>query len=731
MKSSLFFLSAGLALTAAAQTTPHAHEDHDEDGSVVHLENFEVSTDPYGRTAHEIAQPIHLVDASNPAQPPALNLGDLVANEPGVSSTYFGPGAGRPIIRGMGGPRVAVLQNGTDMLDVSSLSPDHAVALDSLLIERVEITRGPAALLQGGSAIGGAVNVVSHRIHANLPEEGIHGRIEGRAADSNDELSGGIVLEGGHGQLAWHVDYFTRDTDDIEIPGYAESKYLRAEHGDEEEEHHDEDEHEDEDHDEDHEEHEEEEEAFGTLPNSFVETSGGALGLSWIGDNGYFGGAFSVFDTRYGIPPGAHAHEHEEEEHGHEGEDHDDDHEDEDHEEEEHAHGEEMVTIDMRQERLELEGEWRAPMAGISMLRFNAAWADYEHTEFEGDEVGTIFTTTGYDLRLEALHESRGGWQGAFGFELDVTDFDAVGAEAFLPAYDSTDISLFALEEFDQGNTHWQFGGRLEQQDLSAKDGSGRSHAGLAGAFSIGGVHDIDEAWNIATSVAWTQRRPLAQELWADGPHIGTGAYEIGDPTLSSETSLGLDLSLRHDSKLITGSLTLFVNDFDGYIYENPTGDEEDGLPVYVFSQHDALFYGGEATAVVHLIEDERGHLDLELGADYVRGTNETLGTDLPRVTPMRYRAGLHWQRDGWQLGTELTHSTGQDHLAPEEFRTDAYTLWSAYAGYRWIMGGTTWDLLLRGTNLGDEEARLHTSFLKDVAPLPGRNIHLSVRMSF
>ncbi|MCC5023122.1 MAG: TonB-dependent receptor plug domain-containing protein [Candidatus Synoicihabitans palmerolidicus] len=216
---------------ASAQTTEPSSAPNS-----VHLDDFVVSTHPYGRSSHEIAQPTNVVTGPNLDQNQSTSLGELLANEVGVSSTYFGPGACRPIIRALGGPRVAVMQNGTDTIDASVLSPDHAVALDPLLIERVEITRGPAALLHGSSAIGGAVNVITHQIHTTLPEPGVHGRTEARFGSGNDERSGGLLLEGSSGQLAWHIDAFKRETDDVDIPGFAESKRLReleaAEHED-------------------------------------------------------------------------------------------------------------------------------------------------------------------------------------------------------------------------------------------------------------------------------------------------------------------------------------------------------------------------------------------------------------------------------------------------------------------------------------------------------------------
>ena len=688
----------------------------------IHLEDFEVSTHPYARSQTEIAQPTSVLEGEALDRRQALNLGDLVAQEPGVSSTYFGPGAGRPIIRGLGGPRVAVIQDGSDVIDASTISPDHAVSLDPLLIERVEITRGPAALLQGGSAIGGAVNVVTHRIHSSLPDEGVHGRVEGRVGSVDEELSGGIVLEGAIDQLAWHFDTFYRETKDIEIPGFAKSIYLRR--LEEAEEHHEEDEHhdDDEDHDEDH---EDEEEAFGTVPNTFVETQGGAFGLSWITDNGHIGASFSVFESNYGIPPGAHSHEH-----GHEDE-HEDEHHGEDEHEDEHGEEEELISIDLKQRRFELAGEMREPFDGVQAIRWQATFADYEHTELEGDEIGTVFTNEGYDIRVDALHQPWGEWQGAIGFEWSVSDFNAVGAEAFVPPTATDVLSLMIFEELETGPNIFQLGARMDHQSIDVKDGTRRDADGTGWATSFGMVHTATEEWSVATSLSLTERLPISQELFADGPHIGTNAYEVGDARLDNERSMGIDLSLRKSGELFSGVLTTFYNDFDGYIYENPIGQEEDGLPVYEFTQRDAHFYGAEATGVLHLHEDEHGHLDLTFGTDFVHAINLTDDTYLPRITPWRWRTGMDWKRGPLRIGTEIMFVEGQDRLALVELPTDAYELWSAYVGYRIIAGDTTWDLLLRGTNLTDSEARLHTSFLKEVAPLPGRNIAVSLRASF
>ncbi len=699
-----FRLLCGCALlsTAAAQTIPEI----DDHADPVHLGEFVITTHPYARSSSEIAQPTTVVAEDAMDQNPSTSLGQLLANQPGVSSTYFGPGSSRPIIRALGGPRVSVLQNGSDTLDASVLSPDHAVSLDPLLIERVEITRGPAALLQGGAAIGGAVNVVTHRIHTAMPEPGIHGRMETRYDSNNDETSYGALFEGSVGRLAWHVDAFSRDTNNVEIPGYAESARLRAA---------EEAEHEDEDHDEEEEDHEE---AYGFIPNSFVEADGGALGLSWIGDQGYLGAAYSTFDTLYGVPPGAHSHEHEEEE----GEDHD---------EAEHEHEEELVSIRMKQHRWEAQGEWREPFTGLEALRFKASTADYQHQELEGDAIGTTFTNEGYDLRLDALHASIGDLHGAIGAKFGESDFDAIGDEAFLPRTITRTSALYLFEEIEQGANLWQLGGRHEWQSIRTRDGTGRRHSDGATSGSFGWVRDLGHDWLIAASVARTERIPTAQELYADGPHIGTNAYEVGDDTLDTETSTGIDLSLRRRAGWISGELTVFLNRFDGYVYENPTGEEEDGLPVYAFVQRDAEFTGAELSTTFHLHEDEHGHLDLVVSGDLVHARNTTDHTDLPRTTPARLRAALDWERAAWRAGLDVNHVLEQDRTAPSETPTDAYTLLGAYAGYRWLTSAVTWDLLLRGTNLGDEEARLHTSFLKEVVPLPGRSLNLSLRASF
>jgi iron complex outermembrane receptor protein len=219
--------------------------------------------------------------------------------------------------------------------------------------------------------------------------------------------------------------------------------------------------------------------------------------------------------------------------------------------------------------------------------------------------------------------------------------------------------------------------------------------------------------------------------LYADGPHIGTNAYEVGDSALDNELSNGVDITLRHRGNRISSEVTVFANQFDGYIYENPTGQEEDELPVYAFVQRDARLHGAEARAVFHLHNDEHGHLDLTVGGDLVRARNTTDRTDLPRTTPARLHAALDWHRGSWRAGTTVRHVFEQERLAPEEIGTDSHTLWSVYAGYRWFSDHGTWDFLIQGKNLTDADARVHSSFLKDVVPLAGRSIDVSLRFTF
>ncbi|MFM1851264.1 MAG: hypothetical protein RIS54_948 [Verrucomicrobiota bacterium] len=710
---SLFTLLA--TATVAAQTADSSDEP-------LHLERLVVSTSPYARDANEVAQPISVLDGARLAQRQATSLGELLSGETGVSSTYFGPGASRPVVRGLGGDRLKILENSVGTIDASVTSPDHAVSLDPLLIERVEVVRGPAALLYGGNAVGGVVNVITHRIHEARPEAALEGRFEARTQSVNDETSAGLVLEGGAGAFAWHLDGFRRDTGDLQIPGYAESARQRAA----EEAH----EHGDEDHDD--EESEEAAEALGSVPNTAVKSDGGSVGLSWIGNSGYVGVAWSGFNTLYGVPSGAHDHAHEDEDHA-----------------EEPAYEEAGVTIDLVQRRIDVQGALTRETGFLRGAKFKFGSADYRHQELEGAEIGTIFRNRGYDARVELLHQPLAEFTGALGWQGGRNDFEAIGDEAFVPPSRTTNQALLIFEELPAGTVTWQFGGRLESQKIALRDGSGLTRRDDLLSLSSGLVWILDEHWSLGASLARSERGPNAQERFADGPHIGTNAYEIGDPNLGLETSTALDLSLRRRAGFVTGALTVFANRFDGYVYEQPTGlfavehdgtvefvdtddpEAEGGLAVYRYRQTDAQFQGVEAELVFHLHESSANALDLHLAADTVVGKDTANGSPLPRITPRRGRLGLGWTHGPLALGAEAQFVAAQRDVTANELPTDGYTLLSLSASYRLTAGRTTWTLFARGTNLGDEEARIHNSFLKDIAPLPGRSVNAGVRVSF
>jgi iron complex outermembrane receptor protein len=445
------------------------------------------------------------------------------------------------------------------------------------------------------------------------------------------------------------------------------------------------------------------------------------LGLSWIGERGYVGFSFAGHNSLYGIPAGAHAH------HAAHEEEHGESSHDETHAEE----GGESVRIDLRQRRFDLQGEWRNPLAGVNALRYTFGHARYRHLELEGGEIGTIYANRGNDVRLEALLAPLGAFEGAFGVQASRSRLDATGEEAFVPPSDTRNRAAFLFEEAVLGPVRWQFGARLEEQRIRLRDDTGIRRKDTTAGLSSGAVWDFGDGWSLGASVSRSERAPTAQELFSDGPHLGTNAYEVGNPGLDAETSLAVDLSLRRRAGRITGALTVFEHRFDGYIYETPTGEEEDELDVYAYVQRDARFRGAEVETVIHLHEGERHRLDVHVAGDFVHGRDRDSGQDLPRMTPRRARLGAVWTNGIWTLGGEAQRVSSQRRVASAETASSGYTLLGAHANLRFTAGRSTFDLFVRGNNLTDREARVHTSFLKDVAPLPGRNVTIGVRTSF
>lgn len=631
----------------------------------VHREAIVVTSGVETASLAESAKPITVLAGLDLASRLKSTLGETLAEQPGVSSTSFGPGASRPVIRGMGGDRVRLLQGGIGMGDASNTSPDHAVSFDPLSAEQIEVLRGPATLLYGSTAIGGVVNVIDGRIPESKQENPIGGVFDLALGSVSSEKQGGASLQGGRNSFAWHVDALRRETDDVTIPL-----------GD------------------------------GRIPNSATRNTAGSVGASFIGDRGFFGANVSLFDSTYGIPT--------------EG----------DHEGEEEGHGHEDVVIDLQQRRLDLKGGIREPFGAFRGAKFRFGMSDYEHQELEGEEVGTRFENQGYEGRLEFLHKPIGALSGAFGFQVLGRDLTVTGAEAFLPPNQSRSLAAFVLEEVGRGRTRLALGGRLERQTVEVNGGDSRTMTGASA--SVGLTVRAEKGFSIGVSLAHSERLPGAEELFSDGPHAATNAFEVGDANLAKEKSLGLDASIKKSGGPVTAEVSFFRNAFSGYIFERFTDEEEDGLRVVRYEQRDAMFWGMEAQASLQLFEKAGRHLDLEASADYVRARLDSSDEPLPRIAPMRLGMGLHYRDSRFDIRGEVRRVQKQDRISEFELATPGHTFINATASYR-IFGGsrTVTDIVLRGTNLGNAEGRNHVSYLKDIVPLPGRDIRASLRFQF
>jgi iron complex outermembrane recepter protein len=617
------------------------------------VEEVVVTSTALRESALEIAQPTEVLAGDELRRRAAASLGETLSKELGVSSSYFGPGASRPVVRGLGGFRVQTLQDGLATLDVAGLSPDHAATVESVVAQQIEVVKGPASLLYGSGAAGGLVNVVTGRVPRERRERALGGAVELRGDTATGERTGALSLDAGRGAFALHGDYFDRTTDDVEIPD-------------------------------------------GSIPNSASDSRGGALGASLIGETARGGGSWSRHETVYGIP------------------------------------GEETAFIDLRQDRYDAKAE--VDLEGtVSVLRLSGSYSDYAHTELEAPgEPGTIFNQDAYDLRFEAEHAFGSGWRGTIGAQYLSIDFEALGDEAYVPPTATRGLGLFLFEERHLDAWTFELGARAERQTIDGAPGTAlpAEFDETAVSFSAGTVWKFADDHRLAVNVTRTQRNPQAAELYANGPHLAVQRFEIGNPALAEETAVTTDVSLRRTGERVRWTLSAYYNDYGDYVFANPTGGVVEDLPVFVYQQAGAKIFGFEAETVLPLLSRGGHSLELRLAADQVRGELKD-GSNLPQMPPPRFGGGLDYRRGDLRVGLEAFRHRKQDDTAAFELPTDGYTLLDTDVSYRFPFGEDSLLVFVRGTNLLDEEARQHASPLKDIAPLPGRSLHVGARVSF
>ncbi|KFN48614.1 TonB-dependent receptor [Arenimonas composti] len=692
-------LAAALA-TALLLAPPARADDVGEGGdhrhdTPVELDAIEVDASPLRQRLDAVARPVGVLAGEELDASRAGSIGETVARLPGLQSSFFGAGVGRPVIRGQDGARVQVLNGGTGALDASTISADHAVAIEPFLADRIEVLKGPASLLFGSAAIGGAVNVVDGRVPTAPLGLSVGGRAEVRYGSGAGLGVGALRLDGDAGALSWHVDGFRRSAGDVGIPGHALSPGRIAEELAEGE-------------DPDHFTH-------GRLPNSRLASDGGAVGASWFGERAWAGAAVSTYRSDYGIPPGAHSHDPDDDD------DHDAGHDEHDHE----AHA---VRIDLRQQRLDLRGGVRE--AGpLQEFAWRLSRGDYRHNEIEDGVVGTRFEARGTELRLEAVQQPIAGWRGAFGLQAGERDFAAIGDEAFVPASSSRDLGLFVMQERDFGRFKLEVGGRHEHVRIDP-DGALPALDRHAGSLALGGLWKFSDAVHLGLNLDRAERAPAAEELYAAGAHVATGSWERGDPGLRNEIARSAELSLHLHGPRHEATIAVYRTQFDDFIHLRDGGREIDGLPERLWAQADARFAGWEAEARFELADVASGLWELRVFADGVRARLAN-GERLPRIAPGRVGADLEWRRGPWRarLGALRVHA--QDEVAPGESPTPGYTLIDTGAAWHHDVGDLGWEVFVEARNLGNADARVHTSFLKDYAPLPGRNVEIGVRVLF
>ena len=648
------------------------------------MEELFVTGAPHSKTRLDVLQGSSLIGLDELEQRMEASLGETLSGIPGISSSFFGPGASRPIIRGLGGDRIRILINGIGSIDASSTSPDHSVASDPLTAERMEVLRGASTLLYGSNAVGGVVNIIDGRIPTIVPEDGLSGRVRLGYGTVAEDYSGGAAINvrlGGsnsnpqnsgsasNGAVMLHVDGYFRKSSDFDIPDFAKSAAKRAQDGTAG--------------------------TNGTVENSDVDNKGGAVGLSWVGEEAMFGVSYSLNDSNYGVP----------------GE-------------------EEEVRIDLDQKRFDLKANLERDFLFLDEVRLRFGYADYEHAELEGGEIGTLFMNTGWEGRLEFIQQEIGRLHGSMGLQMRHRDFEAIGDEAFVPPTTTVQWGVFAVEEISLDPVTIEFGARFDHQSTENKSLNIKRIFNNISVSTGAALHPTATSL-IGLSLSRTERAPTAEELFSNGPHLATGAFELGNVNLVKEKATSVELTLKQAGERFSANFNVYYTWYENFIYENFTGLQQEGLNVLQFRQRDARFYGGELEASYVVISDGNQSLSVTASGDIVRASFTNEAGSLPRIPAKSATLGVDYENSYMGVSGSVRLVDDQTRLAEYETVSKSYTEFNLELFWRPFGDDQDLTIRLQGKNLSNAERRQHTSFLKELLPMPGRNIKLSMSYGF
>lgn len=652
------------------------------------IERIQVRASGLRREVVEMAGPVSILTGDALVQRAEASIGETLKFEPGVHGNYFGPVASSPVIRGLDGARVQVVHNGMGTGDVSREGPDHAITADAITAQQIEVLRGPATLLYGSGAIGGVINVVDNRIPQRInawPETVIQARFNSAAS----ERSLSFAHDSSHNQLAFHADGYYRSGNDYRVPRYSN------------------------------------EEGFSTrrLDNSWSDHQVINLGSSYVADWGFVGLSYGNIASEYGLPEGP----------------------------QNPAEEDDGEYIKLNQHRVAVAAEYLPQSQWWEYLNADIAFTDYDHAEFDDGEPETEFTSKAWEVRFSGTYLLPQGWRGILGYHGNFRDYEAVGEEAFTPSTDTDSQAVFWLQERNFGNLKGEVGARVERLTQKAPELS--DSFGIQNvkesfnllSWSVGAVYQLPAGNQLTAAFSRAERALAANELYANGIHVGTRSYEIGtayrvesqgeqityDSSLNKvERANNIDVGFRGSQQHFSYQINLFYNDIDNFAYLRNLGFQIADFDAYQYTQQRARLHGAEASITWQFLPNQQ----VTFMGDVVRArlkNNQAGNSNLPRIPPHRIGVEYQYTANQWLANLGVNRYAAQTRTANNEDTTAGYTLIDAAVNYNFNWQGHEMMWFAKLQNITNELAFVHSSFIKDDAPLAARNLSIGLQARF